>query len=224
MTFRYLFSVGIVTLFLGACANTTITDNANSGRNSANAFRIPDNDYRNVDCSQLAHLISSVERLRQQGMPLNKAYDTVTPKDASARVQILHMIAIQGFYHALGGRKIDPDNLKQLETICTNTGITQSLVMSSNMVCHGLAEGTPLVRFLQSKRVPLQGTVKRANTLVKNLPLPVPDNYKLLKNSLPSLVENYVSTIYDQPEKSPSQLSDEFIQQCVIEESPPLFL
>ncbi len=217
MKFYTIFIVTSVSIILAACSSTATTGNSRSAAANGTTFRIPANDYRKVDCRQLAHLIGSVEQLRQKGTSLNKAYEIVTPKDASPRAQIVHMVAISGFYHALGGRKIDQADLRQLESICTDTGIAQSLIISTNMVCHTLAEGTPLIRFLQNKKVPLQSTVKRTNTLVQKLPLPIPDNYKLLTASLPGFIEGYVSTIYSQPDKSSSQLSDEFITQCAIE-------
>ena len=211
MQFR-LFLAAAITCFLVL----THTETA-----SAAGYRIPADNYRSVDCGQLTQLITTVVALRQQGMSLDQAYDAVTPKGASTRVQLLHMITISGFYQALGGvgeRVIGPSDLQQLESICTDTEIITAVIGSTNATCLALDEISPLVRILQNRGIPLQGASKQVSSLMLNLPIPEFNSHTYLARKLPKLFEEYVSAVYNQPDQSASQQSSRFMQQCAINE------
>lgn len=208
MKFRIFLTIIVTSLLLTAYTDIT----------NAAGYRIPANDYRKIDCGQMAHLITTVENLRQEGMSLEQAYKTVTPNNASTRAQLLHIIAISGFYKALGGANLAPEGLEQLESICIDTGIIQPLVISTNVACDTLDEISPIVNMLQSSGIPLQSTSRRVNDLVRHLPIFAPDTpHEFGTRILPSFFERYVSSVYNQTGQSASQHPTDFVQQCSIQ-------
>lgn len=168
----------------------------------------PADGYRQLSCEHLSTLLYSVSEYTRQGKTPEEIYALLTPPDAVMRVKLLHGTLIPAY---VSKDAVPAAAAMGMQQYCLSRGLNHAHIRQINQMCDLYVNYAPKVVSGRDEGKPYQDFVSR-------LTAPFKDDDPVTMRANVEIAQSYIYLIYNNPDKTITQLQREVGDSCYMSE------